>query len=84
MFEIPYFFEIPVGINGFNQWLRAVGELLKTVIPESYYLDKEPQPCPACRVLLLGENEIMDQLETAIPNDFGIPTIRASKITDQE
>ena len=82
MFEIPYFFEIPVGINGFNQWLRAVGELLKTVIPESYYLDKEPQPCPACRVLLLGENEILDRLETAIPNDFGIPTIRANKMDD--
>lgn len=82
MFQIPYLFEIPIGIDSFNQWLRAVGELLKTVIPESYYLDKEPQPCPACRVLLLGENEIMDQLETAIPNDFGITTIRGMKITD--
>lgn len=84
MFEIPYFFEIPVGINGFNQWLRAVGELLKIRIPASYYINKAPQPFPNIRVLLLGENEIMDQLETAIPNDFGIPTIRASKITDQE
>lgn len=84
MFEIPYHFAMPIGIDGFNQWLRAVGTLLKTVIPESYYLNKEPQPCPAFRVLLLGENEILDQLEAAIPNDFGIITIRANKITDQE
>ena len=84
MFEIPYLFAMPVGINGFNQWLRAVGVLLKIAIPASYYINKEPQPFPNIRVLLLGENEILDQLETAIPNDFGIPTIRASKITDQE
>ena len=82
MFEIPYLFALPIGIDGFNQWLRDVGALLKTAIPESYYLNKEPQPCPACRVLLLGENEILDQLETAIPNDFGITTIRGMKITD--
>jgi hypothetical protein len=84
MFEIPYHFAMPIGIDGFNQWLRAVGALLKTAIPESYYFNKDPQPFPNIRVLLLGENEILDQLETAIPDDFGIPTIRASKITDQE
>ncbi|OXS26124.1 MAG: hypothetical protein BI182_00230 [Acetobacterium sp. MES1] len=84
VFEIPYHFAMPIGIDGFNQWLRAVGELLKTVVPASYYINRAPQPFPNIRVLLLGENEILDQLVTTIPNDFGIPTIRASKITDQE
>ncbi|URN83578.1 nitrogenase component 1 [Acetobacterium wieringae] len=84
MFAIPYHFAMPIGLEGFNQWLKAVGALLKTAIPESYYVNNEPQPFPNIRVLLLGENEILDQLETAISNDFGIPTIRASKITDQE
>ncbi|KNZ40737.1 nitrogenase component 1 [Acetobacterium bakii] len=82
LFQIPYLFAMPIGIDGFNQWLRDVGVLLKTAIPESYYLNKEPQPCPVFRVLLLGENEILDQLEIVIPNDFGIITIRANKIAD--
>ncbi|WP_026394548.1 nitrogenase component 1 [Acetobacterium malicum] len=82
MFQIPYLFEIPIGIDSFNRWLRDVGELLKTAIPESYYLNKEPQQFPTFQVLLLGRNEILDQLETAIPNDFGITTIRGMKITD--
>lgn len=82
MFQTPYLFEIPIGINGFNQWLREVGALLKTAIPESCYLNKEPQQFPDFRALLLGENEIMDQLETSIPHDFGITTIREMKITD--
>lgn len=84
MFQIPYHFAMPIGIDGFNQWLRSLGLLLNKEIPKTYYLNKEPKAFPNIRVLLLGENEILDQLEAAISNDFGIPTIRASEITDQE
>ncbi|MEL7566456.1 MAG: nitrogenase component 1 [Dehalobacterium sp.] len=82
--NIPYIFELPIGISGFNHWLESIGEILQVSIPNEWFLKKEILSLPSAHVLLLGENEILDKLEESIHDDFGLVVTRRPEIKNND